>query len=377
MNTARSAHSLPSHDMQVMLAQHTLFARGHAGKRLEMRLQNLSGMRLHNFDLSQCLLLACNLSYTDLEGCHFQAANLSNSLFIGANLRHCDFTRADLRGTRFYKSDLQQANMTGSDMRIGSLTLNNGGVQTQREFTTDLSFCNMEEATLRDAVLHKVRLRGVNMRNADLAGADLSGSDLQGVVLLGAAMDRAIFNGANIKNAVFTVNDETRRLFSGNPAFEEHLSNLRETDRIVAAHEEWVNSGGRSGKRADFAGKALRGVDLRGRELSAVSFREADLTGAKLAHTRLAAADFNGATLAYAELSSADLRGASLENARLLHTMVDGADFGDLDLRGGGKLATRFAGASVEWTSFSQCHITPEQMSGAVLRECSFVEVDA
>ncbi|OYQ32381.1 hypothetical protein CHU95_16390 [Niveispirillum lacus] len=374
MNKPQSAHTLPSHDMQVMLAQHTLFARGHAGKRLEMRLQNLSGIKLNNFDLSQCLLLACNLSYTDLEGCSFQAANLSNSLFIGANLKHCDFTRADLRGTRFYKSDLQQAKMTGSDMRVGSITLNSGGVAKQREFTTDLSFCNMEEATLQDAVLHNVRLRGVNMRNADLSGADLSGADMQGVVLLGAQMERAKFTGANIKNAVFTVNDDTRRLFAGNPAFEEHLSNLRETDRIVAAHEEWVNSGGRSGSRADFAGMALRGVDLRGRELSAVSFRGADLTGAKLAHARLAAADFNGATLAYAELSNADLRGAGMENARLLHTLVDGADFGDLDLRGGGKLAIRFAGASIEWTSFAQCVITPEQLSGAVLRECRMPE---
>lgn len=371
MNKPRSAHSLPSHDMQVMLAQHTLFARGHAGKRLELRLQNLSGVRLNHFDLSQCLLLACNLSYTDLEGCHFQAANLSNSLFIGANLKHCDFTRADLRGTRFYKSDLQQANMTGTDMRIGSLMLNNRGVPAQREFNTDLSFCNMEEAVLQDAVLHNVRLRGVNMRNADLSNADLTGADMQGVVLLGATMERAKFTGANIKNAVFTVNEETRRLFGGNPAFEEHLANLKETDRIVAAHEEWVNSGGRAGKRADFAGMPLRGVDLRGRELSAVSFRGADLTGAKLAHARLAAADFTGANLSYAELSHADLRGGAMDSTTLLHTIVEGANFNDLDLRGGGKLSIRFTGANIEWTDFSQCSITPDQLAGAVLRECT------
>ena len=46
---------------------------------------------------------------------------------------------------------------------------------------------------------------------------------------------------------------------------------------VLEKHKEWLDTNGRSGKRAD-----LRGADLRGAYLRGADLREADLTGAYL-----------------------------------------------------------------------------------------------
>lgn len=353
------------------LAQHQLWLKGRGGKRMELRLTNLSGLKLTGFDFSRGTMLACNLSQADLRGSRFVEADLTNSLFIGSDLRRCDFTRANLRGTRFYKSDMQSAVLDGSDLRVGTMTVHRktrrGGDEEiiSREYMTDLSYCNMEGASLQGAVLRKAQLRGVNFRGADLAKADFSGADMQGVILLGAKLDGANFFDTDIRDAVFTLDDTTRRLFKGNPFFVEFINGLKEVDRMLIQHEKWVEAGGRKGARADFTGQSLRGVDLRGRELSAVSFKGADLTAAKLSHAKLAAADFSGATLHYTDMGGADLRGADFGSAHLLHTSFEAADLTDLMLRDGGALPTRFGGARLEWTTFARALFDPARLHGA------------
>jgi uncharacterized protein YjbI with pentapeptide repeats len=68
---------------------------------------------------------------------------------------------------------------------------------------------------------------------------------------------------------------------------------------------------------ADLRGVNLRGADLSGADLRDADLRGADLRGAYLSDADLRGADLQGANLSRADLSGADLRGAYLGRANL------------------------------------------------------------
>lgn len=72
-------------------------------------------------------------------------------------------------------------------------------------------------------------------------------------------------------------------------------------------------------RKADFAGRALRGAAFTNAELDGADFRKADLRDA----------DFVNANLRGARLDGADLRGADLTNAELDGASLDGATWTD------------------------------------------------
>lgn len=80
----------------------------------------------------------------------------------------------------------------------------------------------------------------------------------------------------------------------------------------LASHKEWVDSHGRTGNKADFAG-----ADLEGTELIGVNFRFADFHDANLKAADLLLADLRDACLVRADLQDACLVGANLEGANL------------------------------------------------------------
>ena len=71
-------------------------------------------------------------------------------------------------------------------------------------------------------------------------------------------------------------------------------------DRILQAHDFWLKSNGKEGKRADLSLAMLKEADLRGADL-----REAFLIGANLSGADLYKADLSGAKLSGAKLSGA------------------------------------------------------------------------
>jgi uncharacterized protein YjbI with pentapeptide repeats len=105
----------------------------------------------------------------------------------------------------------------------------------------------------------------------------------------------------------------------------------------LAAHREWVESQGLSGKKADFAG-----ADLEGTELISVNLRFADFHDANLKSADLLLADLRDACLVRADLQDACLVGANLEGANL-------------------------EGASLE----TAMGLVPRQIAGANLRDAS------
>lgn len=99
-----------------------------------------------------------------------------------------------------------------------------------------------------------------------------------------------------------------------------------ELKRVLYKHARWL--AGEADTRA-----YLRGVDLRGADLSYAYLRGADLIGANLRGTNLSYADLSyanlrgtnlsGTNLSYADLSYTDLRYANLSGANLRGTVLD------------------------------------------------------
>ncbi|MGH9735070.1 MAG: pentapeptide repeat-containing protein [Candidatus Acidiferrales bacterium] len=88
----------------------------------------------------------------------------------------------------------------------------------------------------------------------------------------------------------------------------------------LAAHKEWLDSHGASGRKADFAEAEIPSIDLIN-----VNLRFADLQGANLKGADLLLADLRDSCLVRTNLEDACLVGANLEGANLEGATLDGA----------------------------------------------------
>ncbi|HIJ37974.1 MAG TPA: response regulator [Rhodospirillaceae bacterium] len=133
-------------------------------------------------------------------------------------------------------------------------------------------------------------------------------------------------------------------------------------DEHLAAHEIWVSSRGKEGKRAILHGADLSGRDLANAQLTSADLRQADLSGADLSGAQLHGADLREAELLGAKLSGANLavgrfrrarlngcslEGANLKGADLAGADLSGAKFGDADLAGAILLGADLTGADL------------------------------
>ena len=144
-------------------------------------------------------------------------------------------------------------------------------------------------------------LQGQDLSALPLNGADFRRANLDELNFLFTEIAYANFEGAHLKDAVFTGVD------------------LRNVTLMNAAEIT-----GARFDDADFRGTILAGKNLAGAHFKRGQFVGADLTGADLT-----GADFEDANLAGADLAGADLTGATLTNANMT-----GANLKDADLKG-------------------------------------------
>jgi uncharacterized protein YjbI with pentapeptide repeats len=90
---------------------------------------------------------------------------------------------------------------------------------------------------------------------------------------------------------------------------------------VLDQHRQWVESGGTTGVKGDFAGADLAGADLtgvnlQGAQMQKVNLRGADLSMSNLRGANLVEADLRDANLLGAEFSGANLMGANLYGAQ-------------------------------------------------------------
>ena len=118
-------------------------------------------------DLSRAQLQEIDLRGQDLHGVKLFRANLSQIDLDLANLSGADLSKADLNG-----ADLSLANLSGAK----------------------LGRANLAYAELFKANLSKTKLRNADLSHADLSQADLSGADLTMANLSGARLTGAVIS---------------------------------------------------------------------------------------------------------------------------------------------------------------------------------------
>ncbi|MFZ5448068.1 MAG: pentapeptide repeat-containing protein [Thermodesulfobacteriota bacterium] len=112
---------------------------------------------------------------------------------------------------------------------------------------------------------------------------------------------------------------------------------LEDFSGIMAAHRQWLDSGGHEGQKAELAGANLEGLDLSGYNLSHLDFRGANLARVKFGDASVEGANFKAADLREAELSGVrgllapQLAGADLAGARLPEDLQEFAGLKHVD----------------------------------------------
>lgn len=95
---------------------------------------------------------------------------------------------------------------------------------------------------------------------------------------------------------------------------------------LLAAHKEWLESSGKSGRKLDLWYADFRRANLQYADLRYADLRHADLRHTDLRYADLRYADLQRANLQYANLQGANLQGANLWVSYLRHADLRGVD---------------------------------------------------
>ena len=147
---------------------------------------------------------------------------------------------------------------------------------------------------------------------------------------------------------------------------------------ILAAHQQWVQTGGKEGKRADLAeatlGRAslclvvLSDANLQGADLERAVLASARLQGANLQGANLRGADLQLAALHRANMQGADLFEANLESANLPEATLQGANLYFANLRGSDLQRVSLQRAWLKEAILQEANLSGANLQGADLR---------
>lgn len=346
---------------EALVKAHEAFLSGRPGGRRAA----LSFIVAQGYRCDGRLLADARLDGGDFSGTSFVGADLSRASLYCANLSNCDFRRArlqraDLRGCTFTGAALTDANLDQADLRAAILWVRDdargmrwmGGRASPAAaepedpkaaqpvtYGVDFSNCSLQGARLRDANLKNANFSGANLNGADLIGAKLEGALFRGAILTGLDLSKLSIPSSALADCVLDPTAEAR-------------ARLGEIRRELERAQDWVTSAGRP---AQLDGLDLRPASdlFRGRLLAGLQAKGATAIGVDFTGTKLQGASFDGADLRAADFTGADLRGASFTGARLSHAVFANAELGELELRPGLRLPTRFDDAELGGTGLA------------------------
>jgi uncharacterized protein YjbI with pentapeptide repeats len=164
-----------------------------------------------------------------------------------------------------------------------------------------------------------------------------------------------------------------------------------ELAQIALLHSQWLESGGKDGRRAAIRNDRYRLADFTGMNLSEASFRGAQLGGTSFRGCDLSAADFSEANLQRASFAEANLTGAKFRKAQLnyadfSHTQMEGADLATAEADGARFNHAQMTGVSLRDAimnnaimmnaNLSQANMRGTQLAGALMEETILTGAD-
>jgi uncharacterized protein YjbI with pentapeptide repeats len=137
-------------------------------------------------NLSQVILIGCQLCGADLQNAVLSEAILDQTQLVegklkGAKLNHASLREANLHlviaeHAQFEHADLTKANLSGYYRAGSGAATSSGSVDVGTLIHTNLKRTNFQHACLREANLTHADLTGATLKDALLKGADLRGA---------------------------------------------------------------------------------------------------------------------------------------------------------------------------------------------------------
>lgn len=143
-------------------------------------------------------------------------------------------------------------------------------------------------------------------------------------------------------------------------------------DRVLDAHQQWLDSNGKRGRRAMLAGADMSNMDLNSvclerADLSGVDLTDSDLSEAILGKAKLSRAKLGSADLSNASLRETDLTWADMKGVRLISADLTGACLPDVDLTDARLRNADFTNADLEGADLRGADITGVILNGTDL----------
>jgi len=226
----------------------------------------------------------------------------------------------------------------------------------------DLSGADLSGANLEDASLNQADLSGANLANADLKFSKFQGANLKGVSLKGVDLSVADTRGSLIANRVDSLPEDIQA--------------------ALKEQQQWSDSGGVRGARADLSGLDLRDTDFTGMSLSGAKISGAKLAGASFMQSLMMFVDLSDSDLEGADFSLADMRGIGLGSARLHSARLRRGDLRSMPIRDhhgqptGRTWASKLKGADLTGADLTDADLRGADFSSAILTDTKLTRVD-
>ncbi len=370
---------VPVAELQKALQEHARFLAGKInGRRLNLSMSSLGGLKLAGVNLSQAELSAVNFTHCDLSHADFTIANLFCANFSGANLSHAKFNRCDLRGAQFDGAELTGASFVDADCREGIMMIRrkSGQLDDVKEVISKrvVSFANakMSGAVFCNANLGSAKFEQAVLENANFSGADLRDADMAGAVLKNAKFDKAKLLDCNFQDACLDGVNTGAAEFQGAKIVRE-LGQIEESlQQKINDHRTWVESLSHHGKRLVLKHGDLSGLQMANVDWSAAELISVDLTDINLNKAKVSMMDFTGSTLNGACLAAVDARGAKFISCHMVNADFTGALISPIMMGGGKKVCATFTRSDLRGASFEAADCQDADFRDADLRKVKF-----
>ncbi|MDR3516367.1 MAG: pentapeptide repeat-containing protein [Azospirillaceae bacterium] len=362
----KDLHQRDDNEIVRTLVMHRRWLIGKGGFRLNLEFRDLSGADLHGAMLDSAMLTGANLAKVNLRGASLKQAILVGADLEEADLRDADLTGADLRGANFHRALLAGATLHGADLSCLGIEATDRRTEIEGKPTI------LTEANLSQAILCQAKLIGCDLSGAELHDADLSGADMTDSILLGADL-----SGANLANSV--LHNAVLDLSSQDPATMAKIAAIGGTVAptyrelsvggfvdAIRDHEQWVDSGGASGRRLDLDRARIPAVKMTGRNLAGARCRRSLVEGGEWIEVNLRMADFSFSNIAGITIRAGDLRGIALRRSNLTAGNLTGSNL-DVHPVGGRTWPSNLEGAILR-----EANLTNATFGNAILRRVDF-----
>ena len=374
MATTRKPGAFEEAQIMAELVRHRFYIKGDArGIRADLSFRNMAGLVLKDQGLKNIILKGTNLSGADLSGCDLSGADLFGADLEGANLQGAKLTGVDFRGANLTRAILSNCHLQGSDFSSGG---DSGDDNTR-----------LTEAKLDHAMLCEANLNGCDMSGAELIDADLTGADLSKAVLIGAELSGAQLDNVRLDNTVIEISRlslaQRDQVGSIDGIVKPAYLDISEAaiKLAVGNHTEWIESGGKNGRRLELEGIRISSYSFRGMNLAGARFRRCSFNGLDMSGVVLDMADLTYADLTHTNLKRASLRGTTLRGADLSNSDMSGARIEAMVLKGNKLWPANLDGALIQNcdltnASFAHSIMNYADLTGSILFGANFIDVD-